>query len=80
MAKFHFEDPDLKNSMLEIGFPSFADERDNFIDSKRNQIRTENKESFKPKFRSKGHICLSVVITVLVAKGPYCFSLSFPLF
>ena len=56
MSEFHFEDPDLKNSTLEKGFPSCPIEKDNFIDSQGKQIRTENKESFKQKFGNKGHI------------------------
>ena len=43
MNEFHFEDPDLKNSTLEIGFLSCAIEEDNLIDSQEKQIRTENK-------------------------------------
>ena len=70
MSEFHFEDPDLKNSTLEIGFPSCAIEKDNFIDSQ-GKVRTENKESFKPKFGNNGRICVAVAVAVLVAKGPY---------
>ena len=33
MNEFLFKDPDLKNSSLEIGFSSFAIEKDNLIDS-----------------------------------------------
>ena len=71
MNEFHSEDADLKNNTLEIGFPSCAIEKDNFIDSQRKQIRTENKESFQPKFGDKGHICVAVAVAVLVAKGLY---------
>ena len=53
MSEFHFEDPDLKNSTLEIGFPSCVVEKDNFIDSQGKQIRTENKESFKAEVRKQ---------------------------
>ena len=44
MNEFHFEDPDLKNSTLEIGFPNCPIENDNFTDSEGKQMRTENKE------------------------------------
>ena len=70
MIEFHFEDPDMKNSTLEIGFSSCAIEKDNFTDSQGKQIRTENKESFQPKFGNKGHICVVVAVAVLHAKGP----------
>ena len=70
MTEFHYEDPDLKNSTLEIGFPSCAIEKD---DSQGKQNRTENKESFKPKFGNKGHICVVVAVAVLLAKGPYSY-------
>ena len=50
MSEVHFEDPDLKNSTVERGFPSCAIEKDNFIDSQGKKICMENKESFKPKF------------------------------
>ena len=70
MTEFHFEDPDLKKSTLEIGFPSCAIEKDNFTDPRGKQIRTENKELFEPKFGNKGHICVVVAVAVLVAKGP----------
>ena len=46
MSEIHFEDPDLKSSTLEVGFPSYAIEKDNFIDSQGKQICTENKEPF----------------------------------
>ena len=71
MTEFHFEDPDLKNCTLEIGFPSCAIEKDNFTDSQGKQIRTENKESFQAEVRNNGHICFVVAVAVLVAKGPY---------
>ena len=51
MSEFHFEDPDLKNSTLEIGFPSCAIGKDHFIDSQGKLIWTENKESFQAKVR-----------------------------
>ena len=51
--EFHFKDPDLKNSTLEIGFPSCAIEKDNFTDSQGKQIRTENKESFQAEVRKQ---------------------------
>ena len=69
MSEFHFEDPDLKNSMFEVGFPSCAVEKDNFIDSKGKQIRTENKESFQDEVRKQRAICVGVAVAVLVAKG-----------
>ena len=60
MSEFHFEDPDAKNSMLEIGFPSCAVEKDNITDSQGKQIRTENKESFQAEVRKqKGTFALS---------------------
>ena len=46
MNEFHCEDPDLKNSSLEMGFPSCAIEKDNFIDSQGKQIRTEGISDF----------------------------------
>ena len=51
MIEFHFEDPDLKNSTLEMGFPSCAIEKDNFTDSQGKQIRAENKDSFQAEVR-----------------------------
>ena len=71
MTEFHFEDRDLKNSTLEIGFPSCAIEMDNFIDSQGKQMRTENKESFQAEARKQGHICVVVAAALLVTKGPY---------
>ena len=64
MTDFHFEDPDPKNSTLEIGFLSCAVEKDNFIDSQGKQIRTEN----------KGHICVAVAVAVLVTEGSHYLS------
>ena len=75
MTEFHFEDPGLRNSTLEIGFPSCAIEKANFTDSQGKQIRAETKSLFKPKFGNKRHICVAVTVVVLVAKGPYCFHL-----
>ena len=69
MTDFHFEDPDLKNRMLEIGFPSCEIGKKNFTDSLK-QIRTENKESFQAEVRKQRHICVVVAVAVLVAKGP----------
>ena len=70
MSKFHFEDPGLMNSTLEIGFPSCAIEKDNFTDSQGKQIRTENKESFQAEVRKLRDICVVVAVAVLAAKGP----------
>ena len=70
MGLFRFEDPDLMNSTLEIGFPSCAIEKDNFTDSQGKQIRTENKESFRAEVRKQRDICVVAAVTVLVAKGP----------
>ena len=53
ISEFHLEDQDLKNSMLEIGFPSCAIEKDKFIDSQGKQVRTENKESFQAEVRKQ---------------------------
>ena len=57
MTEFHFEDPDLKrdlkNSTLEIGFPSCAIEKDNFTGSQGKEIRTENTESFQAEVRKQ---------------------------
>ena len=69
MTEFHFEDLDLKDSTLEMGFPSCAIEKDNFTDSQGKQIRTEKNSLFKPKFGNKGHICVLVAVAVL---GPRC--------
>ena len=71
MTEFRFEDPDLMNSTLEIGFPSCAIEKDNFTDSQGKQIRTENKESVQAEVRNKGSICVVVGVPILVAKAPY---------
>ena len=71
MAEFHLQDPDLKNSTLEIGFQSCAIEKGNFTDSQGKQIlERKTKSLFKPKFGNKGHICVVVAVAVLVAKGP----------
>ena len=70
MTEFHFEDPDLKNSTLEIGFSSCAIEKVNFTDSQGKRIRTENKESFQAEVRKQRHIRVVVAVAVLVAKGP----------
>ena len=70
MTEFQFEDPDLKSSMLEIGFPSCAMEKDSFTDSQGKQIRTENKKSFQAEFQKQRAHCV-VAVAVLVAKGPY---------
>ena len=58
MSGFHFEDPDLKSSTLEIRFQSSAIEKDNFIDAQGKHIRSQGKQG--------------VLVSVLVAKGPYC--------
>ena len=70
MTEFHFEDPDLKSSTLEIGFSSCVVEKDNLTDSQGKQIRTESKESFQAKVRKQRDICIVVAVAVLVAKGP----------
>ena len=70
MSEFRFEDPDLTNSTLEIGFPSCAIKKDNFTDSQGKQIRRENKESFQAEVRKQRDICVVVAVAVLVAKGP----------
>ena len=72
MSEFRFEDPDLMNSMLEIGFSSCAIEKDNFTDSlKGSKFDRKARSLFKPKFGNKGHICVVVAVAVLAAKGPY---------
>ena len=53
MNQFHYEDVDLKDGKLELGFLSCAIENDNFIDSQGKQIRTENKESFQAEVRKQ---------------------------
>ena len=53
MTEFHFEDPDLKSSTLEIGFSSCAVEKGNLTDSQGKQIRKENKESFQAEVRKQ---------------------------
>ena len=53
MTEFRFEDPDLKNSTLEIGFPSRAIAKDNFTDSEGKRIRMEKKKSFQIELRKK---------------------------
>ena len=58
MSESHFENPDLKNIMLEIGFPRCAVEKDSFIESRGKQIRMENKESFQAEARKQqAHLC-----------------------
>ena len=47
MAEFHFVDPDLKTSELEIRLPSCPITKDNFTDSQGKQTRVENKEPFQ---------------------------------
>ena len=71
MTEFHFEDPNLKNSTLEIGFPSCSIEKDNFTDSQGKQFRMDNKESFQTEVWKQRHLCVVVAVAVLVAKGPY---------
>ena len=71
MSEFHFEDPDLKNSTLEKGFPSCAIEKDNFIDSQGKLIRTENKEFFSSRSsKNNGHIVLQLQSPCLLLKVP----------
>ena len=53
MTEFHFEDPDVKNTPLEIGLPSCAIAKDNFTDPQGKQIRMENKESFQAEVRKQ---------------------------
>ena len=69
MSEFHFEDPDLKISTLEVGFPSCAIERDNFIDSQGKKIRTENKESFQAEARKQ-----RVHLRYRCSRRPSCYS------
>ena len=69
MSQFHYEDPDLKDSTLEIGFPSCAIEKDNFIDSQGSKFERKTRSLFKPKFGNNGLICVAVV-AILVATGP----------
>ena len=71
MTEFHFEDPDLKNSTLEIGFPSCAIEKDNFTGSRGKRIPVENKEPFQTQVRKQREHLRCRCSTVLVAKGPY---------
>ena len=55
---FYFEDSDLRNSTLEIGFPSCAIEKGNYLDSHGKQIRTVNKESSQAKIRKqRANLC-----------------------
>ena len=70
MTEFHFEDPDLKSSTLEIGFPSCAIEKTTSHTLKGSKFERTTKSLFKQKFGNKGHICVVVAVTVLVAKGP----------
>ena len=71
MNKFHFEDPDLKNSTLEARFPSCAIEKDNFIDSQGKQIRKENNESFQIKVRKqRAHFALPLQLPSYLLKVP----------
>ena len=69
MNDFHFEDPDLKSSTIEIEFSSCLIEKDNFIDSQWRQSPTENKESFQAEVRKHWQICAANAVAVLFAKG-----------
>ena len=60
MSEFRFEDPDLKSSTLEIGFPSCAIEKDNFTDSLGSKFERKTKSLFKPNFGNKGTFALSL--------------------
>ena len=60
MTEFHFEDPDLKNSTLETGFPSCAIEKDNFTDSQGKQIRTKKRVFSSRSSQTKGSFELSL--------------------
>ena len=71
MSEFHFEDPDLKNSMFEMEFPSCVTENDNLMTLMETELAQKTRSLFKPKFRNHRHICVAVAVAVLVAKGPY---------
>ena len=67
MTEFHFEDPNLKNSTLEIGLPSCAMAKGNFTDSRGKQIRMENKESLQAEVRKEMELCVTAAATFPVA-------------
>ena len=69
MTEFHFEDPDLKNSTLEIQVVQL--QRTTSQTFKGSEFEWQTKSLFKLKFGNKGNICVAVVVTVLVAQGPY---------
>ena len=71
MNEFHFEDPDLKNT-LEIGFPSCAVEKDKLIDSQRKQIRTEEEHRlFQGEVRKqRAHFALPLQLPSYLLKVP----------
>ena len=62
MNQFHYEDPDLIDSTLEIGFPSCAIEKDNFMDSQGSKFERKTRSLFKSKFGNKGHICVVIAV------------------
>ena len=51
--EFHSEDPDLKNSKLEIGLPSCTIAKDNFTDSQGKRIRMKSKKPFQIEVRKQ---------------------------
>ena len=73
MNQFHYEDPDLKNSTLEIGFQSCAIEKEILIDSQGKQIRTDNEEFSSRSSETNGTFVLPLQSPSLVAKGLYCY-------
>ena len=58
---------DLHHRTPEIGFPSCENEKDNFKDSQRKQIRTENNESFESKVLKQKQHCVAVAVAVVVS-------------
>ena len=56
MTEFHFEDPDLKNSTLEIGFPNCAIEKDNFTDSQGKHFERKTKSLSSQSSETKAHL------------------------
>ena len=61
----------MKNSTLEIGFPSCAIEKDNFTDSREANSNGKQRVFSSRSSETKAHLrCRCVVVAVLVAKGP----------
>ena len=58
---------DLQYRAPEIGLPSCEIKKDNFIDSKGKQIRTEKKESCESKVLKQKQHCVAVAVAVMIS-------------